>query len=54
MALIGNGADPTISWFDTNGIIDDPKFANPDNGDFTLNSDSKAAKGGAGDPRWIK
>ncbi len=50
----GNGADPTISWFDTNGIIDDPKFANPDNGDFTLNADSKAAKGGAGDPRWIK
>lgn len=50
----GNGADPTISWFDTNGTIDDPKFADPANGDFTLNADSKAAKGNAGDPRWIK
>ncbi|MBQ1396604.1 MAG: DUF5123 domain-containing protein, partial [Eubacterium sp.] len=30
------------------------KFADPANGDFTLNADSKAAKGGAGDPRWIK
>ncbi|MBR6139751.1 MAG: DUF5123 domain-containing protein, partial [Prevotella sp.] len=50
----GNGADATISWFDTNGTIDDPKFADPANGDFTLNADSKAAKGGAGDPRWIK
>ena len=50
----GAGADETIVWFDTNGTIGDPGFANPDNGDFTLSPDAAAYRGNAGDPRWIK
>ena len=50
----GAGADATISWFDENGTIADPGFANADNADFTLNPDGAAAKAKAGDPRWIK
>lgn len=50
----GAGADETIVWFDTNGTIGDPGFADPDNGDFTLSPDAAAYRGNAGDPRWIK
>ncbi|MBQ8655504.1 MAG: DUF4957 domain-containing protein [Prevotella sp.] len=48
----GTGADATIQWFDENGTIGDPGFADPDKGDFTLNVDGAAYKGEAGDPRW--
>lgn len=43
-----------ISWFDVDGIVSDPQFADPDNGDFTLGADAPARKGNAGDPRWCK
>jgi hypothetical protein len=43
--------DDTISWFDSNGKVLDPKFKDAANGDFTLgNDDVKDTK--AGDPRW--
>lgn len=48
----GASADATISWFDTEGTVADPKFKNPEGGDFTLNADAAANKGKAGDPRW--
>lgn len=49
----GGSADATISWFDTEGTIDNPGFTNADKLDFTLNPNSAAYKGNAGDPRWI-
>ena len=49
----GSSADATISWFDSEGVTGDPGFKNPDEGDFTLDANSAAYKGGAGDPRWI-
>jgi len=51
----GASADATISWFDTEGTIESesPFAGDVESGVFTLNADSKANKGGAGDPRWI-
>lgn len=49
----GTGADATIQWYDTEGTIGDPGFKDADKGDFTLNPNSAAYKGAAGDPRWI-
>ena len=50
----GDGADATITWFDENGTISDPQFADADNADFTLGADAAARKNEAGDPRWRK
>ncbi|MBQ9637094.1 MAG: fibronectin type III domain-containing protein [Prevotella sp.] len=50
----GDGADATITWFDENGIIDNPQFADADKADFTLGADAAARKNEAGDPRWRK
>lgn len=50
----GDGADATITWFDENGIIADPQFADADKADFTLGADAAARKNEAGDPRWRK
>lgn len=48
----GAGNDATITWYDENGIIDNPKFKDAANADFTLDADAAANKGKAGDPRW--
>ena len=50
----GATADASITWFDTEGIVGDPGFADPANADFTLSPDGAAFKGAAGDPRWRK
>lgn len=51
----GSTADAAISWFDTEGTIESSNpFADPDNGDFTLNANSKAYAAKAGDSRWIQ
>ena len=43
----------TVKWFDTDGKIADPGFADATNGNFTVtNEDIKYY--GAGDPRWNK
>ena len=47
----GASADATISWFDTKGIVLDPKFKDAANGDFTIGNDDVKDKK-AGDPRW--
>ena len=47
----GATADATISWFDTKGIVLDPKFKDAAGGDFTLGNDDVKDKK-AGDPRW--
>ena len=47
----GASADAAISWFDTKGIVLDPKFKDAANGDFTIGNDDVKDKK-AGDPRW--
>lgn len=49
----GASADASITWFDENGtVLSDSPFKNASGGDFTLDVDSKAYAGAAGDPRW--
>lgn len=54
LTAAGVGADEKIQWFDGNGIVADPQFANAEEADFTLGADAAARKGKAGDPRWRK
>jgi hypothetical protein len=54
LTAAGTGADATIAWFDTEGTVADPEFANAASADFTLGADADARKSSAGDPRWRK
>jgi len=48
----GASADATITWFDTQGTVLDPKFKDAANGDFTIDNDNVKDKK-VGDPRWL-
>ena len=50
---LADGNTEKVTWFDADGKVADPKFANAAAGDFTVsNEDVSFAK--VGDPRWIK